>query len=306
MANTINLIDKYVPILDEVYKRGLLTSDLEGNTALVRESMDANAILIPKVSTQGLADYDKASGFVSGDATLTWETYTFTQDRGRSFTIDNADNMETAGVAYSALGSDFVSTNVVPETDAYRFATLYSNAGTTANANLDATTVDAAIDTAAQTMDEANVPEEGRILYVSPTVYTLIKQSDNFSRDLQPGQSPNRNFGMYDGMQVVKVPQSRFYSAITLYDGTTGGEEAGGYIKDAVSGYDLNFVIVHPSAVVPITKISKTRVFSPSGENGLPVNQDADAWKFQQRVYHDCFVLANRVDGIYAHTVAQV
>lgn len=298
MANTINLISKYVPLLDEVYKKGLLTVDLEGNSSLVRESMDANSVLVPQITTQGLADYDKASGFVAGDANLTWVTYTFSQDRGREFTIDNADNMETAGLAFGRLASDFVSTNVVPETDAYRFATMFANAANTAAADLTNTTVDAAIDTAVETLDEANVPEEGRILYVSPTVYKLIKQSDNFNRDLTPGQDPNKNFAFYDNMKVIKVPQSRFYSAITLYDGSTSGQEAGGYIKDAVDGLDLNFMIVHPSAVVPITKINAPRVFEPS------VNQDADAYKYQLRLYHDCFVLDNKVDGIYAHTVA--
>ncbi len=299
-----NLISKYVPILDEVYKKGLLTGDLEGNQALVRESTQANAILLPKVSTQGLADYDKSTGFVSGTANLTWETHTFSQDRGREFTIDNADNMETAGVAFSALGADFISTNVVPETDAYRFAELADAAGTAAYAALAAGTVDAAIDTAAGVLDEANVPEEGRILYVSPTVYKAIKQSDAFSRDLQPGQAPNKNFGTYDNMKVVKVPQSRFYSSITLYDGTTGGQEAGGFIKTVAtatvkSGENINFLIVHPSAVLPITKINAPRVFDPA------VNQDADAYKFQLRLYHDCFVFDNKVDGIYAHLAAE-
>lgn len=353
MANTINLISKYVPLLDEVYKRGLLTGDLEGNQALVRESMNANELLIPKISVQGLADYDKSSGFVSGNANLTWETHTFTQDRGREFNIDNADNMETAGVAFGALAADFVSTKVVPETDAYRFAELFDNSGATAEADLTASTIDAAIDTAVETMDEANVPDEGRILYVSPTAYKLVKQSDNFSRDLAPGQSPNRNFGMYDNMRVVKVPQSRFYSAITLYDGSTSGEEAGGYIRygsqydgwaastayaigdiievdgnvytvtadgtsgttaptftqdgadisdgtvtwvyTADSGREINFQIVHPTAVLPIVKINTPRVFEPS------VNQDADAYKYQLRLYHDCFVFDNKVDGIYTH-----
>jgi hypothetical protein len=295
MANTINLITKYVPLLDEVYQQGTKTADLFGNQALVRESMDANAILVPKISTQGLADYDKANGFVSGNASLTWETHTFTQDRGREFNIDNVDNMETAGVAFGSLAADFVRINVVPEADAYRFATLYSNAGTTAEADLTASTVDAAIDTAVETMDEANVPEENRILYVSPGTYKLIKQSDQFTRDLGPGANPNRNFGFYDEMKVVKVPQSRFYSQITLQDGTTGGQEAGGYIKTATTGRDLNFMIVHPTAVLPIVKINEPRTFEPS------VNQDADAYKFQLRLYHDCFVFDNKVDGIYAH-----
>ena len=298
MANDINLITKYVPILDEVYKRGLLTADLEGKSALVRESMEANAVLVPKITTQGLADYDKATGFVVGDANLTWETHTFSQDRGRGFSIDNADNMETAGVAFSALSADFVTTQVVPETDAYRFATLAAEAGASTAADLTKDTALAAIDTAVEVLDDKNVPMEGRILYVSNEMYKFVKQANNFTRDIQPGQNPNRNFGMLDEMKIVRVPSIRFYSEITLSDGVTSGQEAGGYAKTATTGKDLNFVLVHPSAVLPITKINKPRVFAPD------VNQDADAYKFQLRLYHDCFVFDNKVDGIYAHTKA--
>jgi len=292
----IGLITKYVPLLDEVYKKGLATSVLQGNSSLVRETQQANSVLIPKISTQGLADYDKASGFVTGTANLTWETYTFSQDRGRSFTIDNADNIETAGVAFGSLSSDFVATNVTPETDAYRFATLASEAGNSAAATLTKTTAVEAIDTAVEAMDNANVPAEGRILFVSPAVYKFVKQAENFSRDVTPGKDPNRNFGMFDDMQIVKVPQTRFYSEITMNDGTTSGQEEGGYVKTETTGKDINFMIVHPTAVVPVTKINEPRVFEPQ------VNQDADAYKFQLRLYHDCFVFANKTDGIYVHT----
>lgn len=352
---TINLIKKYVPLLDEVYKKGLLTTDLAANMALVRESMNANEILIPKITTQGLADYSKSSGFVAGTANLTWETHTFTQDRGRSFMIDNVDNMETAGVAFGALAADFIANKVVPETDAYRFAQLYANAGNVATpAVLSDSTVQAAIDAAMESMDEDNVPEEGRILYVSPTIYKYLIQSESDKVTLVPGASPNKRFAFYDTTKIVKIPSTRFYSGITLYDGSTSGQEEGGYIKAdtdldawaAATAYSLNdliyesgnvykcttagtsgaseptwpasgtvadgagalvwtflrkagrainFLLVHPTAVLPITKINQPRVFEPS------INQDADAYKFQLRLYHDCFVFENKVDGIYAH-----
>lgn len=297
----INLITKYVPLLDEVFSQGSKTNDLNANSALIRESGDANSILVPKVTTQGLADYDKSTGFVAGTSSLTWETHTFTQDRGRSFQIDNADNMETAGLAFGTLSSSFVRDEVTPEMDAYRFATMFANAGTAVQANLSNTDVIAAIDEGIKVMDDANVPEEGRILYVSNEIYKAIKSSNDFTRQLLPGQDPNKKFDTYDNMKVVKVPRTRFYSEITLQDGTTGGQEAGGYVKTATTGTDLNFMIVHPAAVVPVVKFNHVRVFSPNGEEGMAVNQDADAWKYQQRVYGDCFILENKVDAIYAH-----
>ncbi len=296
----INLISEYVPLLDEVFQQGSKTMDLMGNSALIREGNNANEILLPKISTEGLADYGKSTGFVSGTSSLTWETHTFTQDRGREFNVDKADNLETAGVAFGALASDFTRVNVVPEADAYRFASMFANAGTTKEADLDNTTTIAAIDEAIETMNDANVPEEGRILYVSNEIYKYLKQEAG-TRFLSPAQDPNRNFETFDEMKIVKVPRSRFYSEITLNDGTTGGQEAGGYEKTDTTGRDLNFMIVYPAAVVPYVKFNDVRTFSPNGEEGLPVNQDADAWKFQERIYHDLWVLENKVDGIYAH-----
>lgn len=70
MANTIALRKQYSTLLDEVYKLSSLTSVLDGPNELVREGANANEILIPKLSMQGLANYDKNSGYVSGDVRL--------------------------------------------------------------------------------------------------------------------------------------------------------------------------------------------------------------------------------------------
>jgi hypothetical protein len=293
MANTINLISKYIPLLDEKYKRSILTNDLIGNMTLVREAMDAKSILIPKISTQALANYSRSAGFVAGDADLTWQTHTFTQDRGREFNIDNADNMETAGVAFGALAADFIQQRVAPEVDAYRFAKLFALKGAGAAADLAASTVDAAITKATEVLDDKNVPEEGRIIYVSAEIYKLLKDSPKYDSLVAPGG--DKKIEMYDNMKLVRVPRTRFYTQITLRDGTTAGQEAGGFVKTASTGRDLNFVVVHPSAVLSPVKINAPRIFAPE------INQDADAYKFQLRLYHDCFVFDNKVDGIYAH-----
>ena len=98
-------------------------------------------------------------------------------------------------------------------------------------------------------------------------------------------------------MKVIQVPQTRFYTAIDLNDGSTEGEEAGGYAKGA-SAKDIDFMVIHPSAVLQVPKHTLPRIFSPDE------NQKADAYKFDYRFYHDCFVLENKVKGIYVHTGA--
>src|SRR5574344_1040760 len=103
MANAITLFKKYINLLDEVYKSASKTSVLDGDNTLVQMGANANEIIIPKISMDGLADYSRNGGYVDGDVTLTNETVTFNYDRGRSFSVDNMDNEETAGIAFGKL-----------------------------------------------------------------------------------------------------------------------------------------------------------------------------------------------------------
>ena len=95
-------------------KNASLTSVLDGDSTLVRMGANTNEIIIPKISMDGLADYSRNGGYVSGDVTLTNETVTFNYDRGRKFTVDAMDNEETAGLAFGRLASEFIRTKVVP------------------------------------------------------------------------------------------------------------------------------------------------------------------------------------------------
>lgn len=297
MANAIQTVTKYLPYLDEVYKYGSRSAVLETNSNLVRETIDAKTVLIGKTSMQGLGNYDKANGFVNGDVSLTWESHTFEYDRGRSFSIDAMDDLESLGIAFGTLASEFLRTQVIPEIDAVRFAKYCTGAGHKVTGTLDAAKVVPAIELAETTMKEAEVDLVGAYIFMTPTIKGYIKEDSHFTRVLVPSENPNRNFGFYDEMPIIEVPQSRFYSAVTLYDGKTGGQEAGGYVK-AEGGKDINFMIVKPEAIVQITKHAKIRVFEPD------TNQQADAYKIDYRIYHDGWVLENKANGIYAHTKA--
>ena len=57
MANSITLFKKYIDLLDEVYKNASVTADLDGDNTLVQAGANANEIVIPKISMDGLADY---------------------------------------------------------------------------------------------------------------------------------------------------------------------------------------------------------------------------------------------------------
>ena len=288
MPNSIALITKYLPILDEIYKNASLTSILDA-TANKVQFLGANAVKLFKTSVDGLGNYSRNSGYVDGSVTATWETLTLTQDRGRSFMVDSMDNEETANLAFGTLAGEFIRTKVVPEIDSYRFASYAAAAGTVkAEALATAAAVLAAIDVAEEKMNDDEVPTEGRILFISNSQYTLLKNA--ITRTYTNEGGIERAIEMFDNMRVIRVPKTRFNTAITLNDGTTSGQEAGGYV---VGGYPINFMIVHPSAVVQTVKHENPRVFSPE------VNQKADAWKYDYRVYHGAFVEANKTAGIY-------
>lgn len=299
MPNSIALATNYLPLLDEVYKRESVTSVLDA-TDRVRFT-GANTIELFKMSLQGLGNYNRNTGYVKGDVTGAWEPHTLTKDRGRSFLVDAMDNEETIGLAFGRLASEFMRTKVIPEMDAYRFAAMAGTTGiskaTAANITPGTTDVPGLIDTAEAVMGDDEVPFDGRILFISENAYQGLKEKiDRMVRN--EDRAINRLVGYYDGMRVIVVPKNRFNTAITMYDGSTSGQEAGGYIVPASTSYPINFMIVHPSAVAAITKHVVARVFAPS------VVQDADGWKFNYRVYHDIFAEDNKVKGIYLHAAA--
>lgn len=115
MANAIELAKSYVPKLDEVYKLASLTAMLDGASDLARQGANANELIIPMMTMDGLADYSRNSGYVQGDVTLTNETVKCNFDRGRRFTVDTMDDLETAGLAFGRLSAEFIRTKVVPE-----------------------------------------------------------------------------------------------------------------------------------------------------------------------------------------------
>ena len=296
MANSITTFKKYIDLLDEVYKNGAKTAILDGDSTLVRMGSNANEIVIPKMAMDGLADYSRNSGYVDGSVTLTNETVQFNYDRGRAFTIDAMDNEETAGVAFGKLASEFIRTKVVPEMDAFRFAKYASvtgiskvSAGATLSSGADIIT---ALRTAITKMDEDEVPMENRYLFITPTLYGTVQDLDT----TKSKEVLNRFAG------IVQVPQTRFSTAVTLYDGTTdtsatsGGvnQIPGGYVKGS-SGKDINFMVIHKPAVLQYTKHTVNKVISPDE------NQTADAWKFPYRAYGLADVYANKAAGIYLH-----
>lgn len=291
MANSITRFKNYIPMLDEVYKAASLTSVLDGAAELARQGVNADELVIPKMSMNGLADYSRNGGYVAGDVTLTNETVKCNFDRGRMFTVDTLDNEETAGIAFGRLAAEFIRTKVVPELDAFRMATYAGMSGistATAAALSTGATVVSALRDAVNKMDEDEVPSEERYLFITPTLISLVEDLDTTK-----SRAVLERFA-----RVIRIPQTRFYTKITQYDGTTSGQTTGGYIKNAdttAPGKNINFMVIQKGAVIQFQKHVAPKVITPEQ------NQSADAWKFGYRNVGIAEVYENKVSGIYLH-----
>ena len=111
MSNSIALATRYLPMLDEVYKRSARTAVLDAQNV---SFAGANSVKVFKTSMDGMGNYSRNSGFVDGSVTGTWETLTLSKDRGRSFMIDRMDNEETLDLAFGTLAGEFIRTKVTP------------------------------------------------------------------------------------------------------------------------------------------------------------------------------------------------
>lgn len=300
MSNTIALAKQFVPLLDETYQLSSLTAILDGQSELARQGANANELIIPMMAMQGLGDYSRNSGYVEGDVTLTNETVTCNFDRGRMFTVDTMDDLETAGIAFGRLAGEFIRTKVVPELDAFRLSSYASAAGVSKATGTLATgeAAVAAIRAAVTKMDEDEVPLTERYLYITPTLHGLISDMDTTkSREV-----------LSRFAAVVDVPQTRFYTKIAQKSGKviTGGtneaptstdETAGGYAK-ASEGKDINFMVIHKPAVIQFQKHVAPKIITPQG------NPDADAYKFGYHNVGVAKVYQNKAAGVYVHSKA--
>lgn len=298
MGNNIALAQKYLPILDEVYKASARASILDQTDV---EFVNANTVQLFDISMDGLGTYNRSTGFVTGDVIGAWKDYALTQDRGRAFIIDSMDNEETIGMSFGKLAGEFIRTKVAPEIDAYTFAALAGTSsinGTNGDITVGTTDVALLLENATEALDADEVPDDGRIVFMSETCYNAMKQK--IDRQLANENGVNTNVEHYNGMRIVRVPQARFNTKITLYDGITENQEGGGFVVPSSTSYKINFLIVHPSAVIKVAKHVLPRIFSPQQY------QQADAWKFDYRIYHDVFVKENKVNGIYLHRATTV
>lgn len=232
---------------------------------------------IPVLEMDGLGNYDKATGFSSGNVSLTFETKKRNYERSKSFEIDAIDDMETMGVVTGNLMNEFMRTKVAPEKDLFTYSTLAKKDGIVKVSEDYATGVEVleALRVATVDMDNNAVPTTDRYLFITPNNLSAAQLVDTY-----------KSKGILDRFAgIIQVVPSVFKDNMTL-------SATNGYTIPAGT-HDINFMIVSKSAVIKKTVHEPLRVFTPE------VNQNKDAYKFQYRVNSIVETYDNKNKGIY-------
>lgn len=276
----IELAQKYLPYVDEVFtqesKKSLLTNQ--------DFSFDgAEAVKLYKINTAEMNDYGR-NGAKSGhwsrygevkDLNATTEHAFLTRDRSFTFVIDKMDSDQTGGAlkGASALARQLREV-VIPEVDTYTYGVMCENAGHKPSAiALTADNIYDEIIKASAALDNALVPETGRILTVTPAVYLLMKKCKDITMDTEIGND----------MRVKGV--------IANIDGAATIKMAAARLPE-----NFGFMLSHPCACCAPTQLATYNTHQdPPGISGELV---------EGRIVYDAFVFENKAKAIYYQEMA--
>lgn len=288
----VNYAEAYEKALAQAYPNVLNFGELY-NVANNRtyKFVDAKTIHIPSISVTGRKNVNRDSidGVFQRNVDNEWETKTLTFYREWSTSIDPADVIDTNMVLTIQNATQvFNETQKFPEKDAYTISKIYADwvaEGKTADTTaLNVDNVLAVFDKLMEQMDEALVPAQGRLLYVTPAVKTLLKQASNIglSRSVQNGENTiNRVVDRLDEIKLISVPSFLMKTAYTFNTG----------FEPSDSAKQINMFLVHPSAILTPNKYAFVGMEAPAaGTKGDYI--------YYEKEYSDVFILNNRTGAI--------
>ena len=283
---SINYVTKREKQFDQKLMQGALTNILE--TPKVNW-LGAKSFEIPTVSVSGYKAHTRSKGYDSGTVSNEKKVYTLGFDRDIEFFVDSADVDETNEELSAAnVTGTFITEHATPELDAYRFSKLATTAITAtkfkSEDDYSETNVYSRLKSAILPIRKygaANI-----VIYVSSEIMDFMERSKDFTRSIATTspQGIDTRVTSLDGVQIIEVwDDARFK---TQFEFTEGFVKASG-------GKDINFLIVAKPAVIAKAKFNSIYLFAPGQHT------EGDGYLYQNRMYHDLFVLENKKDGIY-------
>jgi len=283
MANAINYAEQYRSELDQVLKQNMLTNELETPNVVW---MGAKTFHVPTLGVTGYQDHSRNGGWNRGNVTVEHEPYTLQFDRDVEFFIDQMDVDESNQAASAAnITRVFIEEQAGPEVDAYRFGKMAQHAisqGLVTEEDVDATNVYQRLK--ADILKVRKYGPSNLIAYISSEAMDALERSNEFQRVINvqnQGTAIETRVTSLDGVRLVEVWDTERFN--TQHDFTEG------FVPE---GQDINWVIVYKGAVVAVTKINSIYLFAPGQHT------QGDGYLYQNRMYHDLFVMKNKADGI--------
>ncbi len=291
--NSIESAVKYSNELDRVFEQKSATGFFADNT-LATKFVGAKTVIIPDIDFQGLANYDRETGFSRGAISVSNTSYTMTMDRARSLQIDREDMDETgiASLAGRILG-EYVRTKVVPECDAYvisKLAGLAASRSNTISGDVDAP-FKALCDLINEVQNVAGYDEE-LVAFLDSGMYAALQNSAEISRMITVSDFKQGDITLQvksiNGVALIPVVSERMKTSYIFNEGDLGG------FKPGENAREVYMLVCPKSSAHLIKKTEQMRIFTPEQ------NIDADAYKFDYRIYYDVFVEKSDLDSVWA------
>lgn len=280
--------EQFTKLLDQKYAKELCSDALARSNPDVK-FINAQTIKLPRISVSGYKDHTRTPGFNYGTLSNDWEPKKLDHDRDIEFFIDPMDIDETnLTLSVANIQNTFETEQAIPEKDSYRFSKLHDEL-TAYSGRIDKTVINAAnfleaFDEEMARMDEDGVPEEGRILYVTPTMRKIVKEAEGLQRVIMVNtpSTINRKVHSLDDVEIKMVPAARMKTKYNFTDGAVADEDAG----------QINWILIHTSCVVCRDKYAYIKLFTPGTDS-----RTADGYLYQNRYYGDLFLLERKVAG---------
>ncbi len=291
--NSIENATRYSDELDKVFSQKSAVGFFADN-ALATKFVGAKTVIIPDIEFEGLANYDREFGFSRGAINVSNASYTMSMDRARSLQIDREDMDETgiANLAGKILG-EYVRTKVVPECDAYVLSKLSTIAISRSNTiNCD---TDKPFEALCKLINEVQAVvgyDEELVAFIDSYMYAALQNSSEISKmitvsDFKQGDV-NLKVKTLNGVTLIPVVSERMKTEYVFQNGAQGG------FAPSSTASETYMLVCPKGAAHLVKKTEKMRIFTPEQ------NVDADAYKFDYRIYYDVFVKKSGLDSVWA------
>lgn len=278
----------FTDLLQQKYAKELCSDALTKSNPQVK-FLNAQTIKLPRMTVSGYKDHTRTPGFNAGTMSNDWEPKKLEHDRDIELFIDPMDIDETnLTLSVANIQNTFETEQAIPEKDSYRFSKLHAELiAFSGRVNQDVITAAnflEAFDEEMARMDEAGVPEEGRMLYVTPSINKVVKEAEGIQRmiAINTPSTINRSVHSLDNVTTKMVPAARMKTKYDFTDGCVAAADA----------KQIHWILIHPSCTVCRDKYSYIKLFTPGTDS-----RTADGYLYQNRNYGDLFLLEKKVEG---------